>query len=81
MGEFGFTDFAPSLSLSESLFLQSLLDFRRLSNSFEFYLRELFRKHCFRWRLFLLQPPNLAMSSSGSSSRSFTRRTTVGIPT
>ena len=31
MGEFLFSDFAPSLSLSETLFLRSSLDFRRLS--------------------------------------------------
>lgn len=44
-GEFWFSDFAPSLSLSESLFLRSLLNFRRLSNVANFSFTKVFPKN------------------------------------
>ena len=59
MGEFRFSDFAPSLSLSEILFLRLLLDFRRLSNVANFSFTKKISKNNIEFNFTKVIPHNV----------------------
>ena len=59
MGKFLFSDFDPSLFLSESLFLGSLLDFRRLSYVANFSFTKVFPKNNIEFNFTTIIPKNV----------------------